>query len=122
MVEKVRQSADWATDASVAESLNALRSVATLKGGRVEQADDSRFTAHFGSKLAYRMWGAFLKRGKRAVPFTVSVKATASTDGGAHIAAEGESDEGPLIVYRIEPSTRLLGERISDVLSALRAD
>jgi|SRR5450755_530758 len=121
MVEKVRRSAQWTTPASVAESIKAMRSAVALHGARIEQTDDNTFTAHFGSKLTYRLWGAFLKRGAKALPFKVAVTTTTSAQGGANITAEGESDEGPGILYRIELATRLLDERISDVLSVLRA-
>jgi hypothetical protein len=122
MVEKVRQSAHWTTPASVAESIKAMRSIATFKGARIEETGDSTFTAHFGSKTTYRLWGAFIKRGAKAVPFKVSVIATALAVGGVDITVAGESDEGGLIIYRIELATRLLNERISDVLNALQTD
>ena len=120
MVEKVRQSAHWTTAASVAESIKEMQSIATFKGARIEEIGDSSFTAHFGSKMTYRLWGVFLKRGSKAVPFKVSVVATALAVGGVDITATGESDEGGFIIYRIELATRLLNERISDVLNALQ--
>lgn len=89
-------------------------------GGKEESSKEKGFTAYYGSRIDYRLWGAKSDIGRRAAPLTVWVKVTACADGSS-IDVTASSDEGGFLLYRAKINKRVLEERMAQTINEFKA-
>jgi hypothetical protein len=119
MVELIRRSAAWSDPASPSNALAQIQKRAVDLGGRVESSDGNSIIVKFGSRLSYRFWGVIVARGRKALPYMVTVSASEAADQSTLVSAEAVSDEGGFIVWRLPKAADLMDQRLATTLDAL---
>jgi hypothetical protein len=110
----VRADVTLRCDASLDVAAESLRRALTEMGARdvalARHGATAQVTGRFGSRLGYRLWGIYTRRGRAAMPIRVNARITA-IDAAASLAELAViSDEGFTVVRvaRVESAYRSL--------------
>lgn len=119
----VRADVTLRCDATVDAAAEALcRAIAEMGGHDVTFTRDEmtlNVASRFGSRLRYRLWGVYLRRGRAAMPFRVEAKLVPDDADASLAQIAACSDEGFMVarVPRVETAYRSL---LATVVQRLR--
>ncbi|MGF7233926.1 MAG: hypothetical protein ACQSGP_03050 [Frankia sp.] len=106
------------TSFSPAEVIERSRSALEKRGARLN-ATRSGLEASGGSRLALRIWGVYLKRGRSRLPWRATIDVHPSPSGQSRVSISARSGEG-LMVVRVPRLTTAYDQMLVAIVSAVR--